>query len=47
MYFGREFLDRVSSIRHFDDEGAALAYFDYGRDARANITTIVVPGTQY
>jgi YD repeat-containing protein len=37
VYFGRKVLDRVSSIRHFDDDGAALATFDYDRDGRGNI----------
>jgi YD repeat-containing protein len=39
-YYTYDDASRVSSIRHFDDDGAPLAYFDYDRDARANITTI-------
>jgi YD repeat-containing protein len=39
-YYSYDKAERIASIRHFDDGGAALATFDYDRDGRANITHI-------
>jgi len=39
-YYAYDKAERVSSIRHFDDADAPLAYFDFGRDGRGNITHI-------